>query len=128
MPYLLSPQAYAASVESVRSEATAIGRDLSDFEWMIFLYCSVRSDGDRARSDVRSFLGRAYGDKPDDMLSKIAPAGTPDEVAERFQQYVDAGVRHFVISPAAHSDTLEVVTLAAREVLPQLKLPTGMDA
>jgi probable F420-dependent oxidoreductase len=127
MPYLVSPQAYAASVETVRSDAMEAGRDLAGFEWMIFLYCSIRADGDRARADVRSFLGRAYGDKPDAMLNKIAPAGTPDEVAERFQQYVDAGVRHFVISPAAQADTLEIVTLAAREVLPQLKLPTRTD-
>ena len=59
------------------------------------------------------------------MLERIAPAGTPDEVVPRFQEYVDAGVRHFVISPAAPADTLEVVTLAAEEVLPRLTLPVG---
>ena len=37
--------------------------------------------------------------------------------------YVDAGVRYFIISPAAPRDTLEVVTLAAREVQPRLRLP-----
>ena len=55
------------------------------------------------------------------MLDRIAPAGTPDEVAARLQEYVDAGVRHIVISPAAAADTLEVVTLAAEEVLPRLR-------
>ncbi len=56
------------------------------------------------------------------MLDRIAPAGTPEEVAARLQDYVDAGVRHFVISPAAPGDTLEVVTLAAEEVLPRLSV------
>jgi hypothetical protein len=46
-------------------------------------------------------------------------------VAARFQAYVDAGVRHFVVAPAAPADTLEVVTLAAREVLPRLTLPVA---
>ena len=87
---------------------------------MLYLYCSVRRDGDRARDDVASFLGGAYGDKPGAMLDRIAPSGTPDEVAARLQEYVDAGVRHFVISPAAPDDTLEVVELAAEEVLPRL--------
>lgn len=122
LPYLVSADAYARSVATVRDEADAAGRDLDDgtFEWALYLYCSIRADGDRARSDVASFLGRAYGDKPREMLDRIAPAGTPDEVAPRLQAYVDAGVRHFVIAPAAPEDTLEVVRLAATEVLPRL--------
>jgi alkanesulfonate monooxygenase SsuD/methylene tetrahydromethanopterin reductase-like flavin-dependent oxidoreductase (luciferase family) len=54
------------------------------------------------------------------MLDRIAPSGTPEQVAARLQAYVDAGARHFIISPAAPRDTLEVVTLAANEVLPRL--------
>ncbi|MGI8329418.1 LLM class flavin-dependent oxidoreductase [Actinomadura scrupuli] len=123
MPYLMSPNAYARSVSTIEEEARAAGRDLAGFEWMMYLYCSIRGDGDRARDDVATFLGGAYGDKPGDMLDRIAPAGTPEEVAARLQEYVDAGVRHFVISPAAPGDTLEVVTLAAEEVLPRLSVP-----
>lgn len=128
MPYLVSPDAYARSVETITSEAVSVGRDLGGFEWMVFLYCSVRADGDRARADVAAFLGSAYGDKPASMLERIAPAGTPDEVAARLQAYVDAGVRHVVISPAAHDDTLEIVQLAATEVLPRLRVPAEEPA
>lgn len=101
-------------------EARKAGRDLAGFEWLLYLYCSVRRDGDRARADVAGFLGRAYGAKPAAMLDRIAPAGTPAEVAARLQEYVDAGARHIVISPAAATETLAVVTLAAEEVLPRL--------
>jgi probable F420-dependent oxidoreductase len=125
MPYLFSPNAYRRSVDTIRDEARADGRDLSGFEWMLYLYCSVRRDGDRARDDVASFLGGAYGDKPASMLQRIAPAGTPEEVAARLQEYVDAGARHIVVSPAAREDTLDVVTLAAEEVLPRLSVPVG---
>jgi len=123
MPYLMSPGAYARSVSVITTRAAAAGRDLAGFEWMIFVYCSVRADGDRARDDVAAFLGGAYGDKPRAMLDKIAPSGTPDEVAARLQPYVDAGARHIIISPAAREDTLEIVELAAREVLPRLTVP-----
>jgi probable F420-dependent oxidoreductase len=123
MPYLVSPAAYARSVDAIRREASAIGRDLRGFEWMMYLYCSVRRDRDRARDDVTGFLGGAYGDRPAAMLDRIAPSGTPREVAERLQEYVDAGVRHFIIAPAAHADTFEVVQLAAEEVLPRLRVP-----
>jgi alkanesulfonate monooxygenase SsuD/methylene tetrahydromethanopterin reductase-like flavin-dependent oxidoreductase (luciferase family) len=128
MPYLMSPGAYARSVAGVRDAATEAGRDLAGFEWMLYTYCSIRADGVRARRDVATFLGGAYGDKDPAMLERIAPAGTPDEVAGRFQEYVDAGVRHFVISPAAPADTLEVVRLAAEEVLPRLHVPEPAPA
>jgi probable F420-dependent oxidoreductase len=130
MPYLVSPDAYARSVRAIREEAAHVGRDVdgSGFEWLLFLYCSIRRDGDRAREDVARFLGRAYGDKPGAQLERIAPAGTPEEVADRIQDYVDAGVRHVIVAPAAHDDTLEVVTLAAEEVLPRLRLPSSTEA
>jgi hypothetical protein len=35
-------------------------------------------------------------------------------------------VRHFVISPAAREDTLDVVTRAVHDVLPRLSLPAGV--
>lgn len=128
LPYLLSPRAYARSVETITAEASKAGRNLDGFEWMAYVYCSVRRDGDRAREDVRGFLGGAYGDKPPEMLDRIAPAGTPEQVAARLQEYVDAGVRHFVISPATHEDTLGVVRLAATEVLPRLSLPAAVSS
>ena len=126
MPYLVSPGAYARSVQTIRDDAEATGRDLSGFEWMIYVYCSVRSDGDRARNDVATFLGGAYGDKPGAMLDRIAPAGTPEEVAARLQDYVDAGARHIIVSPATPDDSLEVITLAAEEVLPRLTVPAAV--
>jgi probable F420-dependent oxidoreductase len=128
MPYLVSPGAYERSVQTITDEAAAVGRDLDGFEWAMYLYCSIRRDGDRARDEVASFLGGAYGDQPVSMLDRIAPAGTPDEMVPRLQAYVDAGVRHFVISPAVPSDTLEVIRLAAEEVLPRLVLPAAGGA
>jgi probable F420-dependent oxidoreductase len=123
MPYLMSPTAYERSVRTIRKEAQRVGRNLDGFEWMIYLYTSIRRDGDRARDEVASFLGGAYGDRPGAMLDRIAPSGTPEEMVDRLQAYVDAGVRHVIISPATPADTLEVITLAAEEVLPRLTLP-----
>ena len=125
MPYLVSPSAYARSVAAIRAEAAAQRRDLDGFEWMLYLYTSIRRDGDRARSEVASFLGSAYGGRPAAMLDRIAPAGTPEEVAARVQEYVDAGARHVVVAPATPVDSLEVVRLAAEEVLPRLRVPSA---
>jgi alkanesulfonate monooxygenase SsuD/methylene tetrahydromethanopterin reductase-like flavin-dependent oxidoreductase (luciferase family) len=125
MPYLVSPGAYARSVQAVRDEARVAGRDLTGFAWMLYLYTSIRRDGDEARRDVSTFLGNAYGHLEPEKLHRIAPAGTPEEVTQRLQEYVDAGARHIIVSPAAPADTLEVVRLAALEVLPRLELPAS---
>lgn len=122
MPYLVSPEAYARSVQAISAEAARIGRDLERFEWMLYLYCAIRADGGRARDELAQFLSAAYGAKPPELLARVAPAGTPDEVAASVQAYVDAGARHIVIAPAVRTDTLGVVELAAREVLPRLSL------
>ncbi|MDD9372356.1 MAG: hypothetical protein PV358_19700, partial [Acidimicrobiales bacterium] len=61
-------------VDDTRVTTTAGTLDADGFEWMLYLYCSIRADGHRARDDVASFLGRAYGDKPGAMLDRIAPA------------------------------------------------------
>ena len=97
MPYLVSPgRLRPLGRPPCGPRRPTAGRDLAGFEWMLYTYCSIRPDGDRARDDVATFLGGAYGDKAPALLDRIAPAGTPDEVAARLQEYVDAGVRHFV--------------------------------
>jgi alkanesulfonate monooxygenase SsuD/methylene tetrahydromethanopterin reductase-like flavin-dependent oxidoreductase (luciferase family) len=129
MPYLLSPNAYARSVETINDDAARTGRDLSGFEWMLYCYCSIRKDAERARSDVAEFLGGSYTRGASEAkLDRIAPNGTPEQVAARLQEYVDVGVRHFLIAPAARADQLEVVQLAAEEVLPRLAVSGARDA
>jgi alkanesulfonate monooxygenase SsuD/methylene tetrahydromethanopterin reductase-like flavin-dependent oxidoreductase (luciferase family) len=125
MPYLVTPNAYARSVDAIRAEAEAIGRDLDGFEWMLYLYCSIRADGDRAREEAAAGVGRTYTNLPAEVVARIVPAGTPDEVAAGVQAFVDAGARHVIVVPTAKVDTLEVVRLAAEEVLPQLTLPSS---
>ncbi len=119
MPYLVSPDAYARSVATVTAEAASAGRDLDGFEWMLYLYCSIRADGDQARDDVATFLGGAYGDKPPARCSTASPRpARPRRSPPGSRPTSTPGVRHIVISPATPEDTLEVVTLAAEEVLP----------
>ena len=42
MPYLVSAGAYTRSVQAIRDTAQEAGRDLAGFEWMLYLYTSIR--------------------------------------------------------------------------------------
>jgi probable F420-dependent oxidoreductase len=123
MPYLYSPRRYATSVETIREVATREGRDLFGFEWFAFVFVNVDPDGDRARQQAAEFLGGTYrtGDF-EAMIRNIAATGTPDQVAETLQAFVDAGARHFVFTPATRGDSRGVLDRLFAEVVPRLEV------
>ena len=125
MPYLVSPSAYARSVRTIEEEAARRRprpRRLRVDAVPVLL-------GPRATATGPATTWRASSAAP--TATSPARCSTASRRPARrkrsrpgLQEYVDAGVRHFVISPAAHRDTLEVITLAAEEVLPRcLRLP-----
>jgi alkanesulfonate monooxygenase SsuD/methylene tetrahydromethanopterin reductase-like flavin-dependent oxidoreductase (luciferase family) len=119
MPYLYSPERYAASVAAITDEASARGRDLSDFEWFAFLFICVDEDGDRARATMAASLGGLYAQDFDAMVRRVAVAGTPDEVHEQLCAFVEAGARHLLFTPAmgAVGQEERIIT----EVIPRLR-------
>jgi probable F420-dependent oxidoreductase len=123
MPYLYSPRRYAASVATIRETAAAEDRDLSDFEWFAFVFVGIDDDGDRAREQTVEFLGGTYrtGDFAA-MITRVAAAGTPDEVTATLQAFVDAGARHFIFTPATHGASRPLLDRLFAEVVPRLEI------
>ncbi len=56
-----------------------------------------------------------------DTAADLAAYGTPQEVAEAAQRWIDAGADTIVLQPAPDIDLHEFVTIAAKEVQPLLK-------
>jgi probable F420-dependent oxidoreductase len=122
MPYLYSPRRYAASVETVRRFAADAGRDLSDFEWYAFVFVNVDPDGDRAREEAARTLGGNYRQDFKAMVDSVAAAGTPDEVRQKLEGFVDAGARHFIFTPAPGlGDADRVVHALLDDVIPAVR-------
>ena len=65
MPYLYSPERYAESVATIRTEAERLGRDLSGFEWFAYVFVSLDDDPARARRAALDFFGGTYRDDYD---------------------------------------------------------------
>lgn len=123
-PYLYSPRAYAESVQRIRAVAEEAGRDLSRFEWMVFLFANVRDDPEAAKDELASFLGATYRQDFRQMLERVAAAGRAEEVAARVQEYVDLGVRHIVFAVPDADDRAGVLRRIVTEVVPQVRLST----
>jgi probable F420-dependent oxidoreductase len=121
-PYLYSPRRYAASVATIVDAASAAGRDLSSFEWFVFLFVNVNPDGDAARDEAARTMGGTYNQDFRAMVDRVAAAGTVEEVTAKVQAFYDAGARHFVFSPAtAGGDPRPVVDRLFGEVAPALR-------
>jgi probable F420-dependent oxidoreductase len=123
MPYLYSPRRYAASVERIRAVAADEGRDLGRFGWYAFVFVNVDPDGDRAREGAARAIGGNYNQDFRAMVDSVAAAGTPGEVRLKLQDFVDAGARHFIFTPATGADHPDVVVhRLLEEVVPALRI------
>jgi len=122
MPYLYSPRRYAASVARIREMAAEDGRDLSGFDWYVFVFVNVDPDGEVAREQAARAMGGTYNQDFRAMVDNVAAAGTAAEVTVKVQDFVDAGARHFIFAPAAGaSDPDAIVRRLLEEVVPAVR-------
>jgi alkanesulfonate monooxygenase SsuD/methylene tetrahydromethanopterin reductase-like flavin-dependent oxidoreductase (luciferase family) len=105
----------------VRTQAAAVGRDLTRFCWSLFLPVNVQSDGEAARREAAAFLGGTYDQSFEEMISHVGAAGTPDEVAGRLHEYSEAGVRHFVFLVCSGGDILPHARVLIDDIVPRLR-------
>jgi alkanesulfonate monooxygenase SsuD/methylene tetrahydromethanopterin reductase-like flavin-dependent oxidoreductase (luciferase family) len=99
MPYLYSPERYARSVTTIRDEAAQIGRALDTFTWCAYVFVCMDDDGDVARANAVAALGGTYRNDFSEMIERVAAVGTPEQVTERLDAFVAAGVEHFILCP-----------------------------
>lgn len=121
MPYLYSARRYRESVAAIRSIAGDAGRDLATFEWIAFVFANVHDDPRTARAEAAAFLGGNYRQRFDDMVDRVALAGTVDEVAGGVADFVDAGARHLVFLPASRERGPEIAERLAFEVMDRVR-------
>jgi alkanesulfonate monooxygenase SsuD/methylene tetrahydromethanopterin reductase-like flavin-dependent oxidoreductase (luciferase family) len=99
MPYLYSPERYARSVATIRSEAEGAGRSLTEFAWYAYVFVSLDDDEAQARRAAVEFLGGTYRNDFGDMIDRVACVGTVEQVTDRLAAFVAAGVEHLVLVP-----------------------------
>ena len=86
-PYLYSPRRYAASVETVKQKAAEAGRDLSRFDWYVWVFLNIRPDGDAAWEEAARSMGGTYDQNFQDIVDSVAAAGTSEEVAAKVMAF-----------------------------------------
>jgi probable F420-dependent oxidoreductase len=121
MPYLYSARRYADSVEAIRRLADDAGRDLTNFEWLAFVFVNVHDDAEKAKEEAAEFLGGTYRQDFRSMLPHIAVAGSPDDVVSGLAEFARAGASHLVFTPATRSRSRAVALRIVEEILPRVR-------
>jgi alkanesulfonate monooxygenase SsuD/methylene tetrahydromethanopterin reductase-like flavin-dependent oxidoreductase (luciferase family) len=89
-----SPRRFGVTARSLAERAAAHGREVG---WLgMQLWCGLDDDPARAREMVADRMTGLYG-LPYDKLEHLAPAGTPEQVADFLMPYVEAGARHITV-------------------------------
>jgi probable F420-dependent oxidoreductase len=128
-PYMYSPRRYAASVWTIRQIAAEEGRDLTGFQWLVWVFVNIDHDGDAAREATARTMGGTYDQDFRQMVDSVAAAGTAAEVTEKVIAYYDAGARHFVFNPATFgADTRPVIDVLLGEVMPAVREHAEADS
>ncbi len=104
----------------LRRQCEAAGRPYEDILRSHFTHWLVLAPDDAA---VQAKVARYFPQGLDQFWGAYLVAGTPEQAAQHYQEYVDAGIQYFVLQTLDPTDE-ETVRLAAEELLPKLQ-PAG---
>ncbi len=122
MPYLFSPERYRDSLEKVSALAQQQGRDPTAIEAGMYQFICLADTHEEARQRAIQDLSIRYNQPFDRIVDRYCVLGTPDQCAERLGQYVEAGVRHFILVPIAPPPEMPThLEVYAREVVPRVR-------
>ena len=88
----------------------------------VLLSYYIAPDGQKAVSKAASFVTRQRLDVP---FTAVSAVGTTAHIAERIQQYVDAGAAKFVVRPlCAGEEAMAQLAMLGQEIVPLFHTPT----
>lgn len=103
--------AFRRAVPLLREALEQAGRDPSKFPISKRIFIAVDERPERARADLHRWYAEVYRDPAGTETSGLY--GTPEQIAERLEEYVALGANHLLLNPVAHySDQIEAIARA----------------
>ena len=119
MPYLTSVEQYREGWRRIEEMAGQCGRNPADIERTLFIFTTVGKSYEAASATAAKALGARYAQDFETLVNKYAIAGTPEQCAQRIEQFREAGVEHFIFAPNAPPEQAAALPeIIAEEVIP----------
>lgn len=116
-----TPEILQSKIEMLKIQCKKINRDFDEIENSVLLRVLVGKDKDDIKQIATQLKKKNESISEFIMRSKDSIAlGTPDEVIEYLQKYVNIGIRYFIVNFIGLSNSLEMLSLFSKKVRPKL--------
>ena len=116
LPYIMTPNGYARGLEALKERNAP-----ADLIHGIVEMVNVGDDGDAAIEKAAINEARGYNSSVD-VMRNLVLAGTPQQVIDRMNAYIDLGVTEFVFNWACDNHEIEdQMKRLAADVLPAVR-------
>mgnify|MGYP001567113700 FL=1 len=116
-----TPEILQSKIEMLQIQCKKIKRNFDDIENSVLLRVLVGKDKDDIKQIVTQLKKKNESISEFILRSKDSIAlGTPDEVIEYLQKYVNIGISYFIVNFIGLSNTLEMLSLFSKKVRPLL--------
>lgn len=117
--HMCSPEMYRDNLATIGRYAQEAGRHDAHFLTAAFLFTVLDDDYDAALERASGLLQMIYNRPFRDAAQKYCLLGRTEDCLAQMQKFVDAGCRHFVLSPLMSADDL--VARCEGELLSKIK-------
>ena len=122
------PDEFRAQLEQVEQAITEAGRRRDEFLMSYQVTMNIADTREQAHAGINAYISQYYPELSKAMdLGEWGPVGTPDDIAEWFQTFIDAGVDYFICRFGS-LDQFGQVEQFARDVLPRFTAATATRA
>ncbi|UCE84646.1 MAG: LLM class flavin-dependent oxidoreductase [Deltaproteobacteria bacterium] len=116
---MTSTERYAKNLAAIEAEAAACGRAPCAFGTGALLFTVLGDAYEPALERAATMLGTIYRRDFREAAARYCLLGRPEDCLEQLERFVDAGCRHFTLSPL--SDPSEFLERVAEGILPELR-------
>ena len=144
LPLLFPPSHYRVAAAQIAEGAAAMGRDIAAVDVAACIWCSIATDGERARAVLAEkivyygpsfspdLLARAglrvsdfAGGAVTPQMLALGVAGGPEDMVGACARLIADGARHISFGPPLGPDPEEAIRVLAGQVIPVLTRRSG---
>ena len=125
LPAIMTPQTYRTRLDDMEDLAADAGRSLKEIEAGYFPVTNISLNAKEALETSKRCIAAGEIDQSASLSMetrlKWGVHGSPEMAVENIEEFVDAGVRHFVFHIIPQRNTIGCMRLLAEKVLPQFR-------
>lgn len=99
LPYFVTPEGYRDLREQVLEMLDGEGRSGDDFQFATAIFVSLAPSAEEGREAAVDYIRWQYNIDGEPLVDRYAVYGPAERCAKRLNEYVNAGVGHFVVIP-----------------------------